>query len=138
MTDKRRHEVERGIEILRGRGIVWKDWAESNGFSCQAVKDVLRGYPATRGERFRVAEALRMLALASESEKAPALPDGEPRRHLEDLYARLVGRDREAFVFALIGLVTDARFPSRCAGYNREKLAMEPSRRHGLTRRKPS
>ena len=63
VTDQRRHEIERGIELLRKSGVTWTEWADRNGFSAAVVRNVRRGRGScSRGEAFRVAETLRAVA----------------------------------------------------------------------------
>ena len=60
-----RAETARAVAELERRGTCWQQWARDRGFSPAAVKDVCRDRnPATRGEAWRVAFAIRQEAAA--------------------------------------------------------------------------
>ena len=62
----RSRRVALAADLLRDRGINWTAWAAARGLKLQAVKDVLRGKPATRGEAARAAWLIRVAASSVE------------------------------------------------------------------------
>lgn len=68
--------TQAAVEHLSKCGIRWTEFAERHNFRLQAVKDVVRGRPSTRGDMHEVARAIRFEAGATdlpESAEAPGL-----------------------------------------------------------------
>ena len=113
MTDFRRQEIERGIAVLRERGVTWKDWAKARGFSYETFMRVRRGVgPCVRGDSFRIAEALRDIGRARDPARG-ADPSREALEACEGVLAECLDaeledlREMSGSGMAVISLVWD-------------------------------
>ncbi|MXY66973.1 MAG: hypothetical protein F4Y47_00220 [Acidobacteriia bacterium] len=68
----RARRVALAADLLRDRGVNWTEWAAARGLKLQAVKDVLRGKPGTRGEAARAALLICVAASSVKESEGPA------------------------------------------------------------------
>ncbi|MDE0262915.1 MAG: hypothetical protein OXJ37_10985 [Bryobacterales bacterium] len=72
----RARRIAAAADLLRDRGVNWTEWAAARGLKLQAVKDVLRGKPATRGEAARAARLIRIEASSIKESEGPGCEPG--------------------------------------------------------------
>ena len=129
MTDARRREMERGIAILRERGVVWRNWAAEIGVSRKAVSEVVNGRSkALRGLRHRAAEALRAVARQEDARRRPGQPAPDPRDSLagaREVVLEIYRRDAAGVVRApRVHVRIGEPFELAPSGERRRRLAM--------------
>ena len=96
MTTERRAEVERGIEVLSGRGVCWLDWAREQGVSVNVVHNVRRGVSrCSRGQSHAVAESLALIGRTAAAETAANARMRLALQICESLLAERLGEDLE-------------------------------------------